>query len=78
MTYSEHDLAGELREVLKGFSGAIDYGQVADWAYQTYLRHARDIGPDVKQLLVSLEAMAMGPEFALPDGRLREIAQWNY
>jgi len=73
--YSQRDFSNELGQLLGHLPGAVDHARIADWAYKTYLRHVGDIEPDVKQLLVKLGTMSMGPEFELPESELRAIVE---
>lgn len=75
MKYSPAKFADELEVLLENRVGISSCKDVADWAYKTRLNNISDMDPRVKEWLLQLGAMSMGPEFQLSEGELRKFIE---
>ena len=51
-----------------------DVSKIGCWAYEMYLEHIEDIDDDFREVLITLNGMELGSEFAYSYERLNEIA----
>lgn len=69
--YTREKFGAELKEWVKTKQDVADIGH---WAYSIYLDHIDDIDMEFRHILITLNYMEDGPEFALSYKRLDEIA----
>lgn len=69
--YTKKMFGTELKErVLK----KQDITEIGHWAYWTYLEYIKDIDLDFREILLTLNGMEDGPEFAFTYEELNQIA----
>lgn len=51
-----------------------DISEIGHWAYVMYIEHIEDIDLDFREILLTLNGMEDGPEFAFTYEELNEIA----
>ena len=72
--YTRVDFGKELKEMVMKKNDVSDIGY---WAHEMYIEHITDImdnDPDLREILLTLNTMELGPEFELSYKRLNEIA----
>lgn len=48
--------------------------KIGEWAHTVYLQHIEDIDLDFRDILITLNTMELGPEFAFTYEELEQIA----
>ena len=71
MMYTKTLFGKELKEKILKKQNKTDIGT---WAFSTYWEHLDDIDKDFEDILLTLNKMELGPEFAFTYERLYEIA----
>ena len=51
-----------------------DVAEIGHWAYSMYLEHIEDIDDDFMDIIITLNTMEDGPEFAFTHEELNQIA----
>ncbi|MFJ1268536.1 hypothetical protein ACD661_08220 [Legionella lytica] len=69
--YTRADFGLKLKEWVRTKQDVADIG---NWVYSIYLDHIEDIDREFRHILITLNYMEDGPEFALSYKRLDEIA----
>jgi ADP-glucose pyrophosphorylase len=69
--YSKIKFGQDLKERVLKKQNVTDIGT---WAFSTYWKHIEDIDSDFEDVLLTLNKMELGPEFAFTYERLNEIA----
>ncbi len=70
--YTRIQFGTELKERVTKKQNVVDIGY---WAYEMYLKHIEEINDDeFDHILLTLNKMELGPEFAFSYERLNEIA----
>lgn len=69
--YTRADFGKELKERVRNRE---DVAYIGYWALCMYMEHILDIDDDFEHVLITLNSMDNGPEFALSYKRLDEIA----
>ena len=72
MTYSKREFAKDLKKQLDlGYEPKI----IGRWAHKIYLQHCGKINQDLEEQIVDLFALEEGPEFELPESKLRDLVK---
>lgn len=71
MKYTRTMFAQELKQKIFKKQSVIDIGV---WAHSTYLAHIEDIDLDFGEVLLTLNTMELGPEFAFSYAMLDKIS----
>ncbi len=69
--YTRKQFGRELKDLVKQKQSI---SKIGEWAYSTYLRHIEDIDLDFRDILLTLNTMEFGPEFAFSYEELEKIA----
>lgn len=70
--YTRADFGQELKERVENEQ---DVSAIGNWAYFIYLEHIEEIDNEFQTILLTLNHMEDGPEFAMSYQRLNEIAE---
>ena len=71
MMYSRKQFGIELKEKINQKESV---SKIGEWAHSVYLQHIDDIDLDFRDILLTLNTMELGPEFAYSYEELLEIA----
>ena len=73
MTYSKKEFAKALKEQLDlGYEPK----RIGSWAHQMYLQYCGRIDKELEEIMVDLFVLEEGPEFELPESKLRELVDF--
>lgn len=70
MTYSKKEFAKDLKAQLDlGYEPK----RIGSWAHKMYLKYCGRIDPELEEIIVDLFVLEEGPEFEIPESKLREL-----
>jgi len=73
MTYSKHQFGVELQQQIEK---GVDITRIARWAHHNVcLRHALEMDPELKDIVMQIIAMEEGPEFEFSEEELRKTVE---
>ena len=72
MTYSKKEFAKDLKAQLDlGYEPK----RIGNWAHQIYLQYCGRVDKELEEIMVDLFVLEEGPEFELPESKLRELME---
>lgn len=70
MTYSKNNFAKDLKAQLDiGYEPK----RIGSWAHKMYLQYCGRIDEQLEEIMVDLFVLEEGPEFEIPESKLREL-----